>query len=280
MTYRSRPFVALAAERSPLCVGIDPSRESLAELGHRRRRSRSPPVLRAPRRRGGAAGRDGEAAGRFFRAARPGGDGGAARHRRPAHAHGALVILDAKRGDIASTATAYGEAFLGPDSAFGGDAITVSAYLGYGSLAPILDIARGAGAGTFIVVRSSNPEGSDVQRARLPDGRTVAEHLAERITADNTALAEDGLGPIGAVVGATLGDETMGLVGLLPNALMLVPGIGAQGATVADVRVNFGRHARRVIPTISRGISRAGPDPDALRRRVEQYAEESRGLSG
>ncbi len=60
---------------------------------------------------------------------------------------------------------------------------------------------------------------------------------------------------------------------------MLVPGIGAQGATVADVRANFGPHSRRVIPTISRGVSRAGPDPDALRHRVEQYAEECRGLS-
>jgi orotidine-5'-phosphate decarboxylase len=127
-------------------------------------------------------------------------------------------------------------------------------------------------------VRSSNPEGSEVQRATLPDGKTVAEHLAERITAANAALAENGLGPIGAVVGATLGDETIGLVERLGNALMLVPGIGAQGATIADVRANFGRHARRVIPSISRGISRAGPDPEALRRRVEGYVEETRGL--
>jgi orotidine-5'-phosphate decarboxylase len=102
--------------------------------------------------------------------------------------------------------------------------------------------------------------------------------MADRITAQNTADASGGLGPIGAVVGATLGDETMSLAGRLSNALMLVPGIGAQGATVADVRANFGPHARRVIPTVSRGISRAGPDPDALRRRVEQYVEETRSL--
>jgi orotidine-5'-phosphate decarboxylase len=272
-------FVALAAERSPLCVGIDPSRESLAEWGVaddveglrlfcRRLVAAAAPLVATVKPQVA-----------FFERLGPAGMEVLRETVAEARAHGTLVILDAKRGDIASTATAYGEAFLGPDSAFGGDAITVSAYLGFGSLGPILDIAREAAAGVFIVVRSSNPEGGDVQRARLPDGRTVAEHLAERITADNAAVAENGLGPIGAVVGATLGDETTGLVERLSNALMLVPGIGAQGATIADVRANFGRHARRVIPSISRGISRAGPDPDALRQRVKQYVDETRGLS-
>jgi orotidine-5'-phosphate decarboxylase len=272
-------FVALAAERSPLCVGIDPSRESLAEWGFaddaeglhlfcERLVAAAAPLVSTVKPQVAFFERLGPAGMEILRDTVD-----------QAHAHGALVILDAKRGDIASTATAYGEAFLGPDSAFGGDAITVSAYLGFGSLAPILDIARAAASGVFVVVRSSNPEGSDVQRARLPDGQTVAEHLAERITANNDAHAENGLGPLGAVVGATLGDETKSLVERLPNALMLVPGIGAQGATVADVRANFGRHARRVIPTVSRGISRAGPDLDALRRRVEQYVDECRGLS-
>lgn len=193
-----------------------------------------------------------------------------------AKAHGTLVILDAKRGDIASTAAAYGEAFLGADSAFGGDAITVSAFLGFGSLSPIVEIARAKSAGVFVVVRSSNPEGADVQHATMVDGITVAEHLARCITADNAAVVAAGLGPIGAVVGATLGAETEKLAGRLPNALMLVPGIGAQGATVADVRANFGPHYDRVIPSISRGISRAGPDPAALRQGVERYIDEIR----
>jgi orotidine-5'-phosphate decarboxylase len=272
-------FVALAAARSPLCVGIDPSRESLTEWGFsddarglrlfcERLVAAAAPLVSAVKPQVA-----------FFERLGPAGMEVLRETVAQAHAHGALVILDAKRGDIASTATAYGEAFLGLGSAFGGDAITVSAYLGFGSLDPILDIARAAAAGAFIVVRSSNPEGGEVQRARLPDGRTVAEHLADRITIDNAEFAENGLGPIGAVVGATLGDETMSLVERLPNALMLVPGIGAQGATVADVRANFGRHARRVIPTISRGISRAGPDLDALRRRVEHYVEECRDLT-
>jgi orotidine-5'-phosphate decarboxylase len=271
-------FVALAAERSPLCVGIDPSRESLAEWGiaddaHGLRLFCERLVAAA-----GSLVSTVKPQVAFFERLGPAGMEILRDTVDQAHALGALVILDAKRGDIASTATAYGEAFLGPDSAFGGDAITVSAYLGFGSLGPILDIAREAAAGVFIVVRSSNPEGGEVQRARLPEGQTVAEHLADRITAHNAALAENGLGPIGAVVGATLGDETMGVVGRLTNALMLVPGIGAQGATIADVQANFGSHARRVIPTISRGISRAGPDPDALRRRVEAYVEETRSL--
>lgn len=272
-------FVALAAERSPLCVGIDPSRESLAEWGV----SDDARGLRTFCERLVAAAAPRVATVKpqvaFFERLGPSGMAVLRDTVDQARAHGALVILDAKRGDISSTATAYGEAFLGPDSAFGGDAITVSAYLGFGSLAPILDIARAAAAGAFVVVRSSNPEGGDVQRARLPNGHTVAENLADRITADNAAGVENGLGPIGAVVGATLGDETIGLVERLPNALMLVPGIGAQGATIADVRANFGRHCRRVIPSISRGVSRAGPDPEALRRRVEQYVEECRALS-
>ncbi len=97
---------------------------------------------------------------------------------RGAQSHGALMIIDAKSGDIASTAAAYGEAFLGPRSAYGGDAMTLSAFLGFGSLEPILAIARREAAGVFVVVRSSNPEGSGIQQAIMPDGRSVAFGLA------------------------------------------------------------------------------------------------------
>lgn len=269
-------FVALARARSPLCVGIDPSRESLAEWGVaddasglrifcERLVDACAPLVAIVKPQVA-----------FFERLGPAGLEVLRDTVERAKAHGALVILDAKRGDIASTATAYGEAFLGPDSAFGGDAITVSAYLGFGSLDPILEIARATAAGVFIVVRSSNPEGADIQRARMPNGLSVAEDLAQRITIANAAQVAEGLGPIGAVVGATLGEETESLVPRLPNALMLVPGIGAQGATIADVRANFGAHYARVIPSVSRGVSRAGPDLGSLRRRVEEYAREIR----
>ena len=272
-------FAALAAERSALCVGIDPSAESLNGWGL----ADDLPGLR------GFCERMVEACApltaivkpqaAFFERHGPAGMEVLRQTVEGIKSHGALVIIDGKRGDIGSTAVAYGDAFLGPRSPFGGDALTLSAYLGLGSLAPIFDIARREGAGVFVVVRSSNPEGSALQQARLPDGRSVAEHLADDITARNMAEEPSGLGLIGAVVGATQGREVAVLADRLPNALLLVPGIGAQGATMADVRRDFGQHYSRVIPSISRGIARAGPAIGDLRRAVERQIAELRGAA-
>jgi orotidine-5'-phosphate decarboxylase len=269
-------FVRLAAERSPLCVGIDPSAESLkgwglADDAHglrafcERMVETCAPLVAAIKPQAAFFERHGSVGMEVLR------------HTvEQAKSHGALVIIDVKRGDIASTAAAYGEAFLGPDSPFGGDAITASAYLGFGSLDPIFEIARREAAGVFIVVRSSNPEGSELQQARLPDGRSVAEALADRIAARNTAEAKGGLGLIGAVLGATMGEEAGRLAERLPNALLLLPGIGAQGATMADVRTQFRAHYSRVVPSISRGIARAGPAAEDLKRAVERHIAEIR----
>ena len=264
-------FIALARERSALCVGIDPSAESLKDWG----------LTDDPAGLGAFCGRMVEVCAPLCAAVKPQvafferhGPAGIAVLRDTIagiRRHGALAIVDAKRGDIASTAAAYGEAFLGSNSSLAGDALTLSAYLGFGSLTPILDIARREAAGVFVLVRSSNPEGSALQHAVMDDGRTVAEHLAD-------AVAGCG-GSVGAVVGATLGSEAMALADRMPNALLLVPGIGAQGATVDDVRRDFGRHFARAIPSISRGIARAGPDEAALRRRVERYADEIRAAA-
>lgn len=264
-------FVDLARERSPLCVGIDPSADSLKEWGL----NDDAAGLRAFCERMVAvcaplvAAIKPQAA--FFE--RHGAAGMEVLHRTVAaiHGHGALAIIDAKCGDIASTAAAYGEAFLGPASPFGGDALTLSPYLGFGSLLPILEIAEREAAGVFVVVRSSNPEGAELQQAVMADGRSVAERLADDIAAHN---GTGGLGPVGAVVGGTLGGEVAALAARMPNALLLVPGIGAQGATIADVRHNFAAHYARVIPSVSRSIARAGPDPAALQRRVEQHVAE------
>jgi orotidine-5'-phosphate decarboxylase len=269
-------FVQLAAERSPLCVGIDPSAETLKgwgladDLQGLRAFCERMVEACAPL----AAAIKPQAA--FFE--RHGPDGMAVLRDTVAAAqsHGALVIIDVKRGDISSTAAAYGEGFLGPGSAFGGDAITASAFLGFGSLDPIFDVARREGAGVFVVVRSSNPEGGELQRAKLPDGRTVAEHLADEIATRNRAEAPNGIGLIGAVLGATMAEEAGRLADRLPNALLLLPGIGAQGATIADVRSQFGAHYARVIPTISRGIARAGPAAVELARAVERHIAELR----
>lgn len=269
-------FAELAAERSPLCVGIDPSAESLKGWGL----TDDAPGLRAFCERivdscaPLVAAIKPQAA--FFERHGPLGMEVLRHTVEQAKRHGALVIIDVKRGDISSTAAAYGEAFLGPRSPFGGDAITASAYLGFGSLDPIFEIARREATGVFVVVRSSNPEGTELQQAKLPDGRTVAEDLADRIAARNTTEAPDGLGLIGAVLGATMGEEAGHLADRLPNALLLVPGIGAQGATIADVRAHFGAHASRVIPSVSRAIARTGPTAAELRRAVERHIAELR----
>ena len=269
-------FVRLAAERSPLCVGIDPSAESLKGWGLpddaaglrafcERMVETCAPLVAAVKPQAA-----------FFQRLGPAGMEVLRDTVLQARGLGTLTIIDAKCGDISSTAAAYGQAFLGPDSPFGGDALTLSPYLGFGSLAPILEIARRHAAGVFVVVRSSNPEGADIQHAVWPDGRSVAERLADDIAAANADELDKGLGPVGAVVGGTLGAEIAPLAARMPNALLLVPGIGAQGATIADVRKNFGAHFSRVIPSISRAIAGAGPSPDGLRRQVERHAAQIR----
>jgi orotidine-5'-phosphate decarboxylase len=264
-------FRDLAGVRSPLCVGVDPSAESLCDWGL----PDNPAGLQSFCERLVAvaaplvAVMKPQAA--FFE--RHGPDGMAVLRDTAAaiRRHGALALIDAKRGDIDSTAVAYGEAFLGADSPFGGDAMTVHPYLGLAALQPIIDRARRVGAGVFVVVRSSNPEGDAMQRATMAR-LSLAEGLADAVAAAN----RDEPGPVGAVIGATLGAEAGALAARMPNALMLVPGVGAQGATIADVRRSFGLHYRRVIPSVSRGIARAGPDPDALQQVVERCVAEAR----
>ena len=275
----SQRFLALAKERSPLCVGIDPSAEALKGWGlpddaaGLRAFCQGLVETCAPL----VASVKPQSA--FFERHGPAGLEVLRQTVEAATAHGALVIVDAKRGDIGSTAVAYGETFLGPRSPFRGDAMTLSAYLGLGSLAPIFEIARREGAGVFVVIRSSNPEGSELQRARLPDGRSVAECLADEITVANAAASSDELGCIGAVLGATQGAEAAELADRLPHSLLLVPGIGAQGATIADVQRDFARHYGRVVPSISRGIAGAGPAAADLKRAVERYIAEIRSAA-
>ncbi|MEU0670987.1 orotidine-5'-phosphate decarboxylase [Streptomyces lavendulocolor] len=189
---------------------------------------------------------------------------------------GALVVLDAKRGDIGSTMTAYAETFLRKDSPLFADALTVSPYLGYGSLKPAVDLARDNGCGLFVLALTSNPEGAEVQRAVREDGRTVAATMLAHLAAENAGEAP--LGSFGAVVGATLGD--LSSYDLDINGPLLAPGIGAQGATPADLPAVFGAAVRNVVPSVSRGVLRHGPDAAALRAAAERYADEVRAAAG
>ncbi len=186
-------------------------------------------------------------------------------------AAGALVLLDVKRGDIGSTTQAYAEAYLDPASPLAADAVTVSPFLGFGSLRPFVDEARRHGAGLFVLAATSNKEGPEVQQAVAADGRTVSTTMLDHLR-DLNADAEP-FGSFGAVVGATVRDEVLERA-LAFNGPILVPGYGAQGGTVADVRRIFGAAAPRAVVSSSRGVLRAGPDAAALRTAVREANEE------
>ncbi|GGK07159.1 orotidine 5'-phosphate decarboxylase [Streptomyces camponoticapitis] len=188
-----------------------------------------------------------------------------------ARAAGALVLMDAKRGDIGSTMAAYAATYLDKDSPLFSDAVTVSPYLGFGSLRPALDAARISGSGLFVLALTSNPEGAEVQRATTAGGSSVAQVMLDHMAAENAEVTP--LGSVGAVVGATLGEAG---VNLAVNGPLLAPGIGAQGATPADLPGVFGSAVRNVVPSVSRGVLRAGPDVYALRAAAERFGDEVR----
>lgn len=171
---------------------------------------------------------------------------------------GALVIADAKRGDIGSTMAAYAQAWLSESSPLCADSVTASPYLGYESLRSALDLARSGERGVFVLARTLNPEGGELQRAQVGE-RTVAQSIVDAAAAENT----DGTATVGLVVGATR-EHGLDLAGL--RGPILAPGLGAQGATAADLPIVFeGADPAWVLPASSRGVLRAGPDPIALR---------------
>ena len=176
---------------------------------------------------------------------------------------GCLVLLDVKRGDIGTTAQAYADAYLDRNSPLSVDAITVSPYLGIGSLDPVFDTALANDAGVFVLALTSNPAGPQVQHALTPDGRSVAGLVLDAVATRNAGA--EGLGSIGAVVGATVElPSDLGVANLDVNGPLLVPGIGAQGGTLDDVRRVFGAASRHVLPASSRELHAAGPDKQSL----------------
>jgi orotidine-5'-phosphate decarboxylase len=175
---------------------------------------------------------------------------------------GALVLLDVKRGDVGSTMAAYAAAYLADGAPLAADAITLSPYLGFGSLEPALAAAEQTGRGVFVLARTSNPEGASVQQATGDGGRSIAQAMVDEAAARNTGMSP--LGTVGLVIGATVGaGHGLDLSSL--NGTILAPGFGAQGGTVADLRAIFGDSLRHVLPSSSRGILRHGPDSAGLR---------------
>ncbi len=174
---------------------------------------------------------------------------------------GLLVILDGKRNDIGSTATAYASAYLGgvrggESSAWGADALTVSPYLGADSIQPFVDVASERGAGIFVLVKTSNPGGGQFQDL-ICDGRPVYRHVAEFVEAlalQSSAFGEGAYGDVGAVVGATWPAQLAELRSAMSHAWLLIPGFGSQGGTASDVAAGFDADGLGAIVNNSRGI--------------------------
>ncbi len=263
-----RLLTAIEAIGAPACVGLDPvwsklphavRRDSASEVDGIRRfglgvveavagRVPAIKVQSACFERYGAAGFDALAA--VMSAAKR---------------HGLVAILDAKRGDIGISAAHYAEAAQG----FGADWTTVNGYFGPDGLAPFR-----AGAGAFVLVRTSNPDGDLVQGLRLADGRTVAEAVGDMVAAaGESSIGASGFSDLGAVVGATKPRDAAALRERMPRQIFLVPGFGAQGGSAADVRACFDASGRGAIVTASRSVIYAfEPESEAWQDQVAAAA--------
>lgn len=194
---------------------------------------------------------------------------------RAARAQGLLVIADGKRGDVPVTAEAYAQALIGSTPSpwgeiegLGADAITVNPLLGGDSLQPFTAAATAAGAGVFILCRTSNPGAADLQDVATEGGQTVSERLAAAIAAiGSESVGDAGLSSVGAVVGATVPGHLARLREQMPAAVLLLPGVGAQGGAVAELSPAFANHPAGGLVTVSRSLVNAwqerGGDPAA-----------------
>jgi len=191
---------------------------------------------------------------------------------------GLLVLADAKRGDIDTTAAAYADAWLREGSTLAADAVTVHPYLGLGALAPLIALAGRTGRGVIVVTRSSNPEGRLLQEAVTASGASVEESLLAEIAAWNRS-PEIPTGTVGAVVGATLPRSDFPLSQL--GGVVLAPGLGAQGAQLDEIADRFGECAPgTVIASTSRALLASGPKPAALRQAAAELSGELAAVLG
>lgn len=183
-----------------------------------------------------------------------------------AKSKGLLTIADAKRNDIGSTAEAYAQAFLGEvdfdynkeeiiTPIFDADSITVTPYLGWDGIKPFVEEARKYGKGLFVLVKTSNPSSGDLQDLCMRDDRNVFEITGGYVESWGAMdVGESGYGFVGAVVGATYPEQAASLRKIMPNSFFLVPGFGAQGGTVEDVKPCFNKDGLGAIINNSRGI--------------------------
>jgi orotidine-5'-phosphate decarboxylase len=207
-------------------------------------------------------------------------------------AAGLLVIADAKRGDVDVTARAYAQAFIGETpspfgtiAGLGADAMTLSPWLGGDSIEPFIQAAHERGAGLFVLARNSNPGAADLQELALEIGGSVSEAAARMIARlGDDGVGRSGLSNVGAVVGATAPERLERMRALMPNAVFLLPGVGAQGGRIDDLGPVFVAGAAGGLIPVSRGIVHAyrmsGGDPAAAaRREAARLREQAWALS-
>ena len=213
----------------------------------------------------------------FFEQLGPAGSSRLAEVVRYARSRGLIVVMDAKRGDIGSTAEAYAAGYLGTSSPWGADALTVNPYLGDDSLEPFTARAKENDAGLFVLVKTSNPGGKFFQ-GRECDGQKMYEHVGDHIESLSLAtVGECGYGIVGGVVGATSSpDELAALRNRMPHTWFLVPGFGSQGGTAAGVAPAFDEAGMGAIVNSSRAIifAHSRPEYEALGKDDWQKAVE------
>lgn len=189
-----------------------------------------------------------------------------------ARTQGVPVILDAKRGDIGSTAEAYAQAWLMGDHA--GHALTVNPFLGFQTLQPFVKVAREEGGALFVLVKTSNPDQQDLQ----------GDGVSEKVAAEVARLSEQDLGEystVGAVVGATHEDDLAKMRSLMPKSLLLLPGLGAQGAKAADLAPAFHPNGTGALASASRAVQYAdGLDLVASVEAAKKLRDELNGALG
>jgi orotidine-5'-phosphate decarboxylase len=244
------------ADRSPVCVGLDPDFARLPEA-----LKSAAPVAAIERFCLGVI----EAVAGIVPAVKPqvayferyGALGVSAYEKVVAAARkaGLIVIGDVKRNDIGSTAQQYAEGHLGRDDS--ADAITVNGYLGADGINPFIDVAARTGRGLFVLVRTSNPSAALVQDFADAKGKRFYQHLAEHLAGiggRSGLVGRNGYSCVGAVVGATYPQEAFLLRDLMPQQIFLVPGYGVQGASAADCAAAFKRDGTGAIVNASRSV--------------------------
>ena len=247
LSFVDRLAAAIQSKRTPVLVGLDPRWESLPEVLRGNSEQRDPVIKAAAYAKFCREVIDVVAPlvsvvkpqVAFFEELGPPGFAALAEVVAYSHQRGLLVIVDAKRHDIGTTAAAYAAAYFGPQAPWRADALTVGPYLGDDSLDPFVSAAQADGGGLFVLVKTSNPGGKQFQDL-ICDGQSIYQHVAkyvEKLSAGN--IGKSGYGSIGAVVGATYPEQLAELRSAMPHAWILIPGYGSQGGSAKDVAAGF-----------------------------------------